>query len=60
MRNRIQPYDSTFSRYRTDGFTLHKDGVAAKVALEAGRTGLRRPQGRLLGRIQPDRFGEGY
>ncbi|MEU0845965.1 immune inhibitor A domain-containing protein [Streptomyces sp. NPDC005962] len=31
MRNRIQAYDSTFSWYRTDGFTLHKDGKAAKI-----------------------------
>jgi immune inhibitor A len=31
MRNRIQTYDSTFSWYRTDGFTLHKDGKAAKI-----------------------------
>ncbi|WP_285830177.1 immune inhibitor A domain-containing protein [Streptomyces meridianus] len=36
MRNRIQAYDSPFSLYRTDGFTLHKAGVAAKVASKKG------------------------
>lgn len=36
MRNRIQAYDSTFSRYRTDGFTLHSDGVATKIGSKAG------------------------
>ena len=36
MRNRIQAYDSPFSLYRTDGFTLHKAGVAATVASKKG------------------------
>ncbi|NGN69148.1 M6 family metalloprotease domain-containing protein [Streptomyces sp. A7024] len=36
MRNRIQAYDSTFSRYRTDGFTLHSNGVPTKIAGKAG------------------------
>jgi immune inhibitor A len=36
MRNRIQAYDSPFSRYRTDGFTLHKDGTAAKITSKKG------------------------
>ncbi|MBV1938323.1 immune inhibitor A [Streptomyces sp. BV286] len=31
MRNRIQSYDSPFSKYRTDGFTLHKADVATKI-----------------------------
>ncbi|AQS69360.1 immune inhibitor A domain-containing protein [Streptomyces pactum] len=31
MRNRVQSYDSPFSRYRTDGMTLHKAGVAKYV-----------------------------
>ncbi|MBR7676116.1 immune inhibitor A domain-containing protein [Streptomyces daliensis] len=31
MRNRIQSYDSPFSRYPTKGMTLHKGGKAAKV-----------------------------
>ncbi|WP_328560758.1 immune inhibitor A domain-containing protein [Streptomyces coelicoflavus] len=31
MRNRFQTYDSTFSRYRTDGMTLHKADVAKYV-----------------------------
>ncbi|NGO14667.1 M6 family metalloprotease domain-containing protein [Streptomyces sp. HC44] len=31
MRNRIQSYDSPFSSYRTDGFTLHKADVATKI-----------------------------
>ncbi|MFG2196283.1 immune inhibitor A domain-containing protein [Streptomyces sp. NPDC048639] len=36
MRNRIQAYDSPFSRYGTDGFTLHNDGKAAKVKSKKG------------------------
>ncbi|MFI1095153.1 immune inhibitor A domain-containing protein [Streptomyces sp. NPDC020917] len=36
MRNRIQAYDSPFSRYATDGFTLHANGVAAKVPAKPG------------------------
>ncbi|MDQ8705734.1 immune inhibitor A [Streptomyces sp. LHD-70] len=36
MRNRIQSFDSSFSRYRTDAFTLHKDGVAKKIPARAG------------------------
>ncbi|MFD7058456.1 immune inhibitor A domain-containing protein [Streptomyces sp. NPDC059906] len=31
MRNRVQAYDSPFSRYRTDGMTLHKADVAKYV-----------------------------
>ncbi|MFE5600071.1 immune inhibitor A domain-containing protein [Streptomyces coelicoflavus] len=31
MRNRFQTYDSTFSRFRTDGMTLHKADVAKYV-----------------------------
>ncbi|MET7637694.1 immune inhibitor A domain-containing protein [Streptomyces sp. NPDC005438] len=31
MRNRIQAYDSTFSRYPSKGITLHLDGKKAKV-----------------------------
>ncbi|MDG4859687.1 immune inhibitor A [Streptomyces sp. T-3] len=36
MRSRIQSYDSPFSRYRTDGITLHKNGVAKKIPARAG------------------------
>ncbi|PLW74724.1 protease [Streptomyces sp. DJ] len=36
MRNRIQAYDSPFSTYPTDGFVLHKNGVAAKVEGKRG------------------------
>ncbi|MBV7698921.1 immune inhibitor A domain-containing protein [Streptomyces sp. TRM70350] len=36
MRNRIQSYDAPFSRYRTDGITLHKDGVATKIRSSRG------------------------
>ncbi|WP_030547174.1 immune inhibitor A domain-containing protein [Streptomyces albus] len=36
MRNRIQAYDSPFSLYRTDGFTLHKNGEPAKVKAKRG------------------------
>ncbi|UIJ36235.1 immune inhibitor A domain-containing protein [Allobranchiibius sp. GilTou73] len=31
VSNRIQPYDATFGLDRTDAFTLHKQGLAAKV-----------------------------
>ncbi|NUS88436.1 MAG: M6 family metalloprotease domain-containing protein [Streptomyces sp.] len=36
MRNRVQAYDSPFSWYPTDGFTLHKNGAAAKVPAKRG------------------------
>ncbi|MGP3983341.1 immune inhibitor A domain-containing protein [Streptomyces sp. KR80] len=36
MRNRIQSYDSPFSRYATDGFTLHNDGKPTKVMSKKG------------------------
>ncbi|MBC2863506.1 immune inhibitor A domain-containing protein [Streptomyces mexicanus] len=36
MRNRIQAFDSTFSRFRTDGFTLHKADVATKIKSSKG------------------------
>ncbi|MBI0296826.1 immune inhibitor A [Streptomyces sp. PRKS01-29] len=36
MRNRIQTYDSPFSRLPSDGFTLHNDGKAAKVKPKPG------------------------
>ncbi|WP_405582079.1 immune inhibitor A domain-containing protein [Streptomyces sp. NBC_01190] len=36
IRNRIQSYDSTFSWYPTQGFTVHKNGVAAKVGAKLG------------------------
>ncbi|WP_119288200.1 immune inhibitor A domain-containing protein [Streptomyces sp. YIM 130001] len=36
MRNRIQAYDVPFSRHRTDGFTLHNDGVPTKVPGKEG------------------------
>jgi immune inhibitor A len=36
MRNRIQAYDSPFSWYRTDGFTLHRGGVATEVPAAFG------------------------
>jgi immune inhibitor A len=31
LRNKIQPYDATFSAYSTDAFTLHKNGEALFV-----------------------------
>ncbi|NJP50668.1 M6 family metalloprotease domain-containing protein [Streptomyces sp. SBST2-5] len=31
MRNRIQTYDATFSKFRTDGMTLHKEDVAKRI-----------------------------
>ncbi|MFF8945435.1 immune inhibitor A domain-containing protein [Streptomyces sp. NPDC014864] len=36
MRNRIQAYDSPFSRFATDGIMLHKAGVAAIVDSSKG------------------------
>ncbi|MBD0736782.1 protease [Streptomyces sp. CBMA29] len=36
MRNRIQAYDSPFSWFPTDGFTVHSNGVAAKVKAKLG------------------------
>ncbi|GAA0907286.1 immune inhibitor A domain-containing protein [Streptomyces thermoalcalitolerans] len=36
MRNRIQTYDATFSTYRTDGITLHKEGVATRIKSSKG------------------------
>ncbi|GFH33890.1 immune inhibitor A domain-containing protein [Streptomyces pacificus] len=36
MRNRIQSFDSTFSRFRSDALTLHKAGVPASIAAHKG------------------------
>ncbi|MDC0769218.1 immune inhibitor A domain-containing protein [Streptomyces sp. HD] len=36
MRNRVQSYDAPFSRFRTDGMTLHNADVAAKIPSRAG------------------------
>ncbi len=36
MRNRIQSYDSTFSWLPAQGFTLHRNGVAAKINWKLG------------------------
>ncbi|MEU5110574.1 immune inhibitor A domain-containing protein [Streptomyces longwoodensis] len=36
MRNRVQAYDSTFSRYPTDAITLHKADVATKIKSRPG------------------------
>nr|WP_312892900.1 immune inhibitor A domain-containing protein [Allostreptomyces psammosilenae] len=36
MRNRIQSYDSAFSFERTDGFTLHRNGVPTRVPSQRG------------------------
>ncbi|MFF6998493.1 immune inhibitor A domain-containing protein [Streptomyces sp. NPDC008313] len=36
VRNKIQTFDSTFSRYSTDAFTLHKADVALKVRSQKG------------------------
>ncbi|WP_107358072.1 immune inhibitor A domain-containing protein [Streptomyces agglomeratus] len=36
LRNKIQSFDSTFSRYRTDGFTLHSANVPLKLASQKG------------------------
>ncbi|MFI9046734.1 immune inhibitor A domain-containing protein [Streptomyces sp. NPDC053427] len=38
MRNRFQSYDSTFTRYRTDALTLHKDGKVTKIKSKRGVT----------------------
>ncbi|MFI6205308.1 immune inhibitor A domain-containing protein [Streptomyces sp. NPDC051041] len=36
MRNRVQSYDSPFSLYRTDGITLHNQGVATRIPSSKG------------------------
>ncbi|WP_431044179.1 immune inhibitor A domain-containing protein [Streptomyces sp. P1-3] len=36
MRNRFQAYDSTFSRFRTDGYTVHSKGVPTKIKSKKG------------------------
>ncbi|MEW2076563.1 immune inhibitor A domain-containing protein [Streptomyces sp. NPDC017966] len=36
MRNRIQTYDAPFSKYRTDGMTLHKADVATWIPSSKG------------------------
>ncbi|MFJ7078154.1 immune inhibitor A domain-containing protein [Streptomyces sp. NPDC098781] len=36
MRNRIQAYDSPFSKFRTDGMWLHNADVATKIPSSAG------------------------
>ncbi|WP_172384415.1 immune inhibitor A domain-containing protein [Streptomyces sp. MNP-20] len=36
LRNKIQPYDAPFSKYRTDAFTLHNADVALKLKSRAG------------------------
>lgn len=36
MKNGLQAYDSTFSWFPTDGFTVHRDGVAARVKGKLG------------------------
>ncbi|WP_369169693.1 immune inhibitor A domain-containing protein [Streptomyces sp. R28] len=36
MRNRIQSYDAPFSRFRTDGMTLHNADVATRIPSRAG------------------------
>lgn len=36
MRNRIQAYDSTFTKAGTDAITLHNKGVATKIASQPG------------------------
>ncbi|GHH24460.1 protease [Streptomyces lanatus] len=36
LRNRIQSYDSPFSRFRTDGITLHNADVALRIPSRAG------------------------
>ncbi|HEY5832390.1 MAG TPA: immune inhibitor A domain-containing protein [Streptomyces sp.] len=38
MRNRIQAYDSPFSRYGTDGFKLHSGGATTKIPAAGGRS----------------------
>jgi immune inhibitor A len=36
MANRVQTYDSPFSLYRTNGITLHQEGVPTKIASKKG------------------------
>jgi immune inhibitor A len=36
IRNKIQPFDATFSRYPTDGFTLHNADVPVKIKPQLG------------------------
>ncbi|MDL5201830.1 immune inhibitor A domain-containing protein [Streptomyces sp. ALI-76-A] len=36
MRNRVQSFDSTFSRQQTDAITLHNAGVPTKIKSRAG------------------------
>ncbi|WP_432096256.1 immune inhibitor A domain-containing protein [Streptomyces sp. bgisy100] len=36
LRNRVQAYDSPFSRYASDGFKIHKDGKATKIKSKKG------------------------
>ncbi|MEU9557006.1 immune inhibitor A domain-containing protein [Streptomyces fumanus] len=36
MRNRFQSYDSPFSRYRTDGMTLHRADVPVRIPSSKG------------------------
>ncbi|MFF8098948.1 immune inhibitor A domain-containing protein [Streptomyces sp. NPDC014986] len=36
MRNRVQSYDSPFSKYRTEGMTLHKSDVATWIPSSRG------------------------
>ncbi|MEU8549609.1 immune inhibitor A domain-containing protein [Streptomyces roseoverticillatus] len=36
MRNRFQAYDSPFSWFPSDGYTVHQDGVAARVKAKLG------------------------
>ncbi|MFI2374082.1 immune inhibitor A domain-containing protein [Streptomyces sp. NPDC018964] len=36
MRNRVQTYDAPFSKYRTDGMTLHKADVATWIPSSKG------------------------
>ncbi|GAA1526573.1 immune inhibitor A [Streptomyces albidochromogenes] len=36
LRNKIQSYDATFSKYRTDRFTLHSANVPLKLASQKG------------------------
>ncbi|MGW1109049.1 immune inhibitor A domain-containing protein [Streptomyces sp. NPDC002540] len=36
IRNKIQPFDAPFSRYATDGFTLHKADVPVQIKPQLG------------------------
>ncbi len=36
VSNRIQPFDATFGKQKTDKFTLHKDGSVVKVRKQRG------------------------